>query len=140
MDVLGFWKVKQALMFNENDDETWRDAEAVLSDDPDEDVKQMLAARFLFDEDGFLKVIVPLPEGVSQEEVDRAVAAGKLHLYGEDSMIIEKHPWKSEGGKALVGTSFGGETEWDELKEVDGMVGFLMYRLVRERGRRHDDN
>jgi hypothetical protein len=131
MDVLGFWKVKKVMMFGEDDSDPWRSVEEVLESGFED--TEMLTARFFFDEDGSVKVVAPLPEGVSQEEVDRAVKAGKVHLFGESSMVIGRYSWKEEGGKLFVDSGFGGgEPDWAEVTETDGMLDFLMYKLARE--------
>ncbi len=104
MDVLGFWKVKKVMMFGEDDSDPWKSVEEVLESGFED--TEMLTARFFFDEDGSVKVVVPLPEDVSQEE----------------------------GGKLFIDSGFGGgEPDWGEVIETDGMLDFLMYKLVRER-------
>ncbi|MBR6204453.1 MAG: hypothetical protein IKQ60_05300 [Candidatus Methanomethylophilaceae archaeon] len=49
-------------------------------------------------------------------------------------MVIGKYSWKEEDGKLFVDSGFGGGVpDWGEVTEADGMLDFLMYKLVRER-------
>ncbi len=133
MDVLGFWKIKKVMMLG-HDGDPWKTVEEALSmESLDRDMKQFLEGRFLFDEEGKVKVLVPLPEGVTQEEVDQAVAQGIIELYGDDLMVGGAYLWKAEDGKVFVDSGFkGGEHDWCEVTETDGMLDFLIYKLVRE--------
>ncbi len=134
VDVLGFWKIKKVMMLGDDNEDPWKIAEDVLaSDSLDRDMRQFLEGRFLFDEDGKVKVLVPLPEGVTQEEVDQAVAQGIVELYGDDLMVGGAYLWKAEDGKVFVDSGFKGkEHDWCEVTETDGMLDFLTYKLVRE--------
>jgi len=101
IDILGSWKVDKMLSFDGNFNQVWKDAAEIINDpELDDDDKQMARAIANFGDDGVLKLMMPLPEGVSQEEIDEAVAAGEIEVEG-DMMIAEKHPWKEEDGKIL---------------------------------------
>ena len=71
----------------------WKDAQEVLDDEnADEEEKRDLLNRFLFDEDGIMKTVAPIPVGASKEEVEEAVAAGKIALYDDGREIFSKAP------------------------------------------------
>ncbi|MBR4227258.1 MAG: hypothetical protein IKR86_10960 [Candidatus Methanomethylophilaceae archaeon] len=113
MDVLGFWKVKKVMMLDDDED-PWKTIDQALSKDfIDDDTKQFLTGRFLFDEDGRVKVLVPIPEGATQEQIDKAVAAGIIEVYDKDTMVGGAYGWKSEDGKVYVDSGFKGkEHDW----------------------------
>ena len=99
----------------------------------DDDSKEFLKSRFLFDEDGRVKVLLPIPEGATQEQIDKAVAAGIIEVYDKDTMVGGAYKWKAEDGKVYVDSGFKGEEhDWCEVTETDGMMDFLTYKLVRE--------
>ena len=83
-------------------------------------------------------MVVPIPEGVSQEQIDQAVASGQIDLYGDRFMALEKHPWKVEGGKLMIDTGAKGEvfgeavSPWTEATVVDGVMQYVAYRLIKE--------
>ncbi len=117
-----------------DDGDPWKTVEEALSmESLDSDMKQFLEGRFLFDEDGRVKVILPIPEGATQEEIDEAVARGIIEVYDKTSMVGGAYQWKTEDGKVYVDSGFkGAEHDWCEVTETDGMLDFLMYKLVRE--------
>ncbi len=134
MDVLGFWKIRKVMMPGDGSEDPWKIAEVVLARDSlDRDTRQFLEGRFLFDEDGKVGALVPLSEGVTQEEVDQAVAQGIVELYGDDQMVGGAYPRKTEDGRVFLDSGFKGrEHDWCEVTETDGMLDFLIYKLVRE--------
>lgn len=138
MKYTGKWKIKQILTFNDKMEREWKDVEALLNDPETDDAdKKMLTAFFEFGEDGQLRTLMAIPAGVPQEAVDAAVQSGEIELYGDNMIIMEKHPWKEENGKVLYDTGVRGTTfdepvdPWDELEEENGMLRMFTYRLVR---------
>lgn len=138
-NLTGKWVVAETMQFN---DETckveWVSAEKILSkDDLDKDMIMLLKTIVVFQEDGAIDFLCPLPEGVSQAEIDAAIAAGKLKLK-DGMMVMDQKHWKEENGKIMADTGAEGEVfgekvgPWEELKVVDGgMIEMMMYRLKK---------
>lgn len=105
------------------------DAEAVA--DELKERKQMIASQMAVCEDGKLYMLLPLPEGVSQEEVQEAVKAGIITLY--DGMITdEPKAWEERDGALWLEVGEGmSEDGWVKLSEDDGSLLFMTSRYVR---------
>ena len=134
----GLWKLKEVLSFNENFERVWKSVDELLADEnTDPSDKKLYSMVIEFADDGFVKMMMPIPDGVSQEEIDEALSSGELELYGDNMMVFEKHPWKEENGKVKYDTGVKGEVfgesvdPWDEIREEDGMIRMLTYHLVR---------
>lgn len=138
-NLLGKWIIAEILQFN---DETckveWVSAEKILAkDELDKDTIMLFKTIVVFLEDGAIDFLCPLPEGVSQAEIDAALAAGKLKLK-DGLMVMDQKHWKEENGKIMADTGAEGEVfgekvgPWEELKVVGGdMVEMMMYRLKK---------
>ena len=138
-NLTGKWVVAETMQFN---DETckveWVSVEKILAkDDLDKDMIMLLKTIVVFQEDGAIDFLCPLPEGVSQAEIDAAIAAGKLKLK-DGMMVMDQKHWKEENGKIMADTGTEGEVfgekvgPWEELKVVDGgMIEMMMYRLKK---------
>ena len=76
-------------------------------------------------------MLMPLPEGVSKEEVDEAVKAGEIKLY--DGMITdEPKAWEERNGELWLEVGEGvSETGWVKLSDDDGYLLFVNMRYVR---------
>ena len=138
-NLLGKWVVAETMQFNEEKCSLeWAKVEDVLSKgDLDREMTMLVKTIVVFQEDGIIDFLCPLPDGVSQAEIDAAIAAGQLKLKDGMMMMDAKH-WKEEGGKILTDTGARGEVlgeqvgPWVELKEVDDdMVELMMYRLKK---------
>lgn len=138
-NLLGKWMVAEAMQFNEEKCSLeWAKVEDILSKgDLDREMTMLVKTVVVFQEDGTIDFLCPLPEGVSQEEINAALAAGQLKLKDGMMMMDAKH-WKEKGGKIMTDTGAKGEVlgeqvgPWVELKEVDGdMVEMMMYRLKK---------
>ncbi len=139
IDVAGVWIVKEAMVFDEDLNRTWKTKEAAMADgSADEDALKTFDTKFVFSDDGFVKMVVPIPEGVTQEQIDQAVTSGQIDLYGDRFMALEKHPWKIEDGKLMIDTGAKGEvfgeavSPWTEAPVVDGVMQYVAYRLIKE--------
>ncbi len=138
-NLLGKWIVAETLQFNDEKGEMeWTSVESVFEKgDLDKETIMLLKTEMEFHEDGTVDSLTPLPEGVSQEEVDAAVASGKIVLRN-GMMLTEQHHWKVEDGKNMADTGFEGEVfgekvgPWEEIKEVgDGMIEMMLFRLKK---------
>ena len=138
MDIIGRWSIQEVLRFNDNFERIWVDRETILSDDTlNDSEKQVLHMEMIFTEDGKIKTVMPLPESIPQEEIDEAIASGEISLYDEKTMLLEEHPWKRENGKIMYDTGakielFGEPvSSWEELKEEDGLLRMMTFRLKK---------
>ena len=137
MNLIGKWQIAETLQFNEEKScFDWTKVSDILSqEDVDKDMIMLLNAVVVFESDGNLTFMSPLPEGVTQEEIDEAVAAGEIQLR-DGKMITQQNHWKTENGKNLADTGAEGEVlgekvgPWEEIREVDdNTIELMMFRL-----------
>ncbi len=137
MDIKGLWKVDKVIGFDENYDQIWKDAQAIINDpEADADEKQMAQAKVEFGDDGMVRMLMAIPEDLPKEELDAAVAEGEIELRG-DMMVAEQHPWKEEDSKfffdsGIQGEAFGEElSSWEEITETENGIEMFTFRLVK---------
>lgn len=87
-------------------------------------------------DDGTLKIMQPIPEGVSQEEVDAAIASGEILV--EDGYIYDKVlQWEDRDGviyynTGIEGTIFDEKADpWTTLFDNEGYVNFMFMRFKK---------
>ena len=91
--------------------------------------KTMIGTQIEICEDGKLYVLMPIPEGVTKEEIDAAVAEGEITL--RDGMMIgSAESWEERDG-ALWYTTELSEDGWTRGSDEDGFVFFMTIRFVR---------
>ena len=110
------------------------DAEAVADELAER--KKMIGMEIRVLADGTLYMLMPLPEGVSKEEVDAAVAAGAVSLY--DGMMCERPmKWEVRDGALWFDTGIEGEVfgekadTWAKATDDDGLFNFMTMRFVK---------
>lgn len=139
INLIGKWSIAQVLQFNDNSNQMeWTKSEDILSgEDVDRDTITLLNSIVEFEEDGRMLMLAPIPEGVSQDEIDEAVKDGQIHLK-DGRMYFEEQHWKVEGGVNYTDTMPEGEVlgekvgPWEKVTEYeDGTITFLTYRLAR---------
>lgn len=137
MNLVGIWKVKEMLSFDKNGGKWLSVQECMDNEKMGDEIKSFLSARFVFEPDGLFKTVMAIPEGVPQEEIDRAAAAGEVRLFDGRSMIVEEHPWKEENGKYYYDSGIQGEvlgeqvSPWMEIQETEDGIEWMTYRLVK---------
>ena len=125
MNLVGIWKVKDSFQ------------ECMDNEEMDDETKSFLSAGFVFEPDGLFKIVMDIPEGIPQEKIDQAVAAGEIRLFDSRSMIVEEHPWKEEDGKYYYDSGIQGEvlgepvSSWMEIQETEDGIEWMTYRLVK---------
>ena len=145
MSYVGKWVFHSVGVMNENDEMVYMGAEEYLNspmpyvDETDEEAvademkerKQLAAGQLAVCEDGKLYMLIPLPEGVSQAEVDAAVAAGHIKLH--DGMITdEPKVWEERNGELWLEVGMGmSDDGWVKLSEDDGLLSFMTIRYVK---------
>ena len=118
INLIGKWKAAEMIDFNaEKGTMDWAKVEDILAkDDLDKDTRFMANMVYVFGEDGTITMLTPLPEGVSQAEVDAAVKAGQLELRDGMMFMGEQH-WK---------------VEEEEVKEIDeNTIQIMLFRLKK---------
>lgn len=137
MSLVGRWKLVEAIRFNENFEPEWAPIEEILADDDlePEDIA-MYSAVMDFKEDGRVLNLAPIPENLSQEEIDEAVKNGEMELY-DGYMLLSENRWKTENGKYYFDTNVKGEilgeeiSSWAEISVIDGKMEIMTSRVVK---------
>lgn len=145
MSYVGKWVFHSIGAMNENDEMVYMDAEEYLNspmlyiDESDEEAvademkerRQMIGGQIAVCEDGKLYMLMPLPEGVSKEEVDQAVKAGVIKLY-DGMMTDEPKAWEERDGALWLEVGEGmSEDGWVKLSDDDGYLTFMTTRYVK---------
>ena len=145
MRYVGKWVFHSIGMVNDSDEMVYLRAEEYLKapmpyvDESDEDAvadelnerRQMIGGQIDVCEDGKLYMLIPLPEGVSQEEVDEAAKAGEIQLY--DGMMTDgPRAWEERDGALWLEVGEGmSEDGWVKLSNDDGNLCFITTVYVK---------
>ena len=139
MSYVGKWVFHSIGMVNDSDEVVFLSAEEYLKapmpyiDESDEEAvadelkerRNMIGGQIAVCGDGKLYMLMPLPEGVSKEEVDKAVKAGVIKLY-DGMMTDDPKAWEErDGGEGMS------EDGWVKLSDDDGNLLFMTTRYVR---------
>ena len=139
MDLIGRWKIVEAIRFDENFKPEWASIEEILADEELEPEDKIMYSSFMeFTEDGRVLNLSPIPEDLSQEEIDDLVENCEYELY-EGYIKLAEYSWKTENGKYyFVDTHIKGEilgeeaSSWVELNIVDGVMDITTLRIVKD--------
>ncbi len=133
MNPVGKWKVKEVISFNENFEMVWKTIDelaASASEDDDNSVSVYQNSITVFNDNGTVETIMPIPEGATAEELEDVEI--------RDGMaVIDTKQWKNEDGKNLYNSEIQGEflgeevSPWIEIKEVGDMIELESIRLAR---------
>lgn len=145
MSYVGKWKFHSIGTINEKDEMVYLNAEEYLAspmpyvDQSDEEAladeikerKQTIGGQIAVCEDGKLYMLMPLPEGVSQKEVEQAVNAGIIKLY-DGMMADEPKAWEERNGELWLNVGEGmSEDGWAKLSDGDGYLTFVTIKYVK---------
>ena len=145
MSYVGKWVFHSIGMVNDSDEVVFLSAEEYLKapmlyiDESDEEAvadelkerRKMIGGQIAVREDGKLYMLMPLPEGVSKEEVDKAVKAGVIKLY-DGMMTDDPKAWEERDGELWLEVGEGmSEDGWVKLSDDDGNLLFMTTRYVR---------
>lgn len=145
MRYVGRWVFHSIGTFNDSDEMVYLEAEEYLNapmpyiDKSDEESvademkerKQMIGGQIAVCEDGKLYMLMPLPEGVSQAEIDQAVQAGHIKLY-DGMMTDEPMAWEERDGEFWVEVGAGmSEDGWTKASDDDCFLIFMTTRYVK---------
>lgn len=98
--------------------------------------KKMVGMQVKICDDGKLYLLSPLPEGIPQEEVDRAVAAGIITLL-DGMMAGRPMAWEERDGELWYDTGMEGEVfgekadSWVKAMTEDGYFAFASTRFAK---------
>ena len=145
MSYVGKWVFHSIGMVNDSDEVEFLSAEEYLKapmpyiDESDEEAvadelkerQQMIGGQIAVCEDGKLYMLMPLPEGVSKEEVDKAVKAGVIKLY-DGMMTDDPKAWEERDGELWLEVGEGmSEDGWVKLSDDDGKLRFMTTRYIK---------
>ena len=145
MSYVGKWVFHSIGMVNDSDEVVFLSAEEYLKapmpyiDESDEEAvadelkerRKMIGRQIAVCGDGKLYMLMPLPEGVSKEEVDKAVKAGVIKLY-DGMMTDDPKAWEERDGELWLEVGEGmSEDGWVKLSDDDGNLLFMTTRYVR---------
>ena len=138
MSLIGKWKIVEAIRFNENFQPEWAPVEEILADADLEPEDKIMYSSFMdFTEDGRVLNLAPIPEELSQEDIDEAVKSGEMELY-DGYIKLSEYRWKAEDGKYYFDTHIKGEflgeelSSWVEIPVIDGKIEILTSRIVKD--------
>ena len=145
MSYVGKWVFHSIGMVNDSDEMVFLSAEEYLKapmpyiDESDEEAVadelkerlNMIGGQIAVCEDGKLYMLMPLPEGVSKEEVDKAVKAGVIKLY-DGMMTDDPKAWEESNGELWLEVGEGmSEDGWAKLSDDDGKLLFMTTRYTK---------
>ena len=145
MSYVGKWVFHSIGMVNDSDEVVFLSAEEYLKapmpyiDESDEEAvadelkerRNMIGGQIAVCEDGKLYMLMPLPEGVSKEEVDKAVKAGVIKLY-DGMMTDDPKAWEERNGELWLEVGEGmSEDGWAKLSDDDGKLLFMTTRYTK---------
>ena len=145
MSYVGKWVFHSIGMVNDSDEMVFLSAEEYLKapmpyiDESDEEAvadelkerRNMIGGQIAVCEDGKLYMLMPLPEGVSKEEVDKAVKAGVIKLH-DGMMTDDPKAWEERDGELWLEVGEGmSEDGWVKLSDDDGNLLFMTTRYTK---------
>jgi len=145
MSYVGKWVFHSIGAFNENDEMVYMGAEAYLAspmpyvDETDPEAvademnerKQTVSMQLAVCEDGNFYMLMPIPDGVAQEEVDAAVASGEIKLY-DGMMTDDPKTWEERNAELWLEVGEGmSEDGWVKLSDDSELLNFMNIRFVR---------
>lgn len=150
MSYVGKWVFHSIASTDENDNWVHLSAEEYLKapmpyiDETDEDEvqneikerKSMIGSQLKVCEDGNMYMLMPLPEGVTQEEVNEAVSAGEIKLV--DGMMTDSpSKWEERNGEFWYDTGIEGEVfgekadSWVKASDDEGFISIFTTRYTK---------
>ncbi len=151
MNYTGKWKLHSVMVFDDDNMPLFLTPKEYLSspmpyiDESDEEAvademkerKKTIGMSIRICEDGKLYMLAPLPEGVTQEEIDKAVAAGIIKLV-DGAMADEPKAWELRDGEFWFDTGIEGEvydekvSSWVKPIDENGFFNFMNFRFIKE--------
>ena len=151
MSYIGKWIFHSVGQVGEDEAMTYMTANEYLNspmiyiDETDEEAvademrerKQLIGSLVEICDDGKLYILMPLPEGASEEEIKEAVSMGAINM--RDGMLYERAlAWEAREGKlwydtGIEGEAFGEDTDtWAKAIDENGLFTFMTMRYEKE--------
>ena len=145
MRYVGKWVFHSIGMMNDSDEIVYLSAEEYLKapmpyvDESDEEAvademkerRQMIGGQIKVCDDGKLYMLMPLPEGVSKEEVDQAVKEGIIKLC-DGMMTDDSKAWEERDGALWLEVGEGmSEDGWMKISDDDGYISIMTTRYAK---------
>ena len=151
MTYTGKWKLHSVMVFDDNNMPVYLTPEEYLSspmtyiDENDEEAvadelrerRKTIGMSIKICDDGRLYMLMPLPEGVSQEEIDKAVSAGVIKLV-DGQIADEPKAWEMRDDEFWLDTGIEGEvydekaSSWVKPIDENGFFNFMNFRFTKE--------
>lgn len=151
MGYIGKWKFHSVMTFDDNNipvfltSEEYMDSPMPYIDETDEDAvadelkerRKTINTLIKICEDGKLYMLMPLPEGVTQEEIDKAVSSGVINLI-DGAIASESMNWELRNGELWFDTGIEGEVydektdSWVKPVDENGFFNFMNFRFIKE--------
>ncbi len=151
MNYTGKWKLHSVMTFDDDNmpvylsPEEYLDSPMPYVDESDEEAvadeikerRNIISMSIKICDDGKLYMLSPLPEGVSQEEVDKAVKAGVIKLV-DGQIADEPKSWEMRDGELWFDTGIEGEVygekadSWVKPIDENGFFNFMNFRFIKE--------
>ncbi len=143
MSYVGKWVFHSIGTVTDSDEMVYLSAEEYLSspmpyiDQTDKEAvadelqerRSMIGMQIEICEDGKLYTLMPLPEGVTKEEIDAAVASAEISIRG-GMMTSTPEKWEERDGVLWYTTALS-EDGWTKGSDDDGFVFFMTVRFVK---------
>ena len=108
MNLIGKWKTKEILSFSAENGMEWKTLDELAAMGEDEDsLSPYRNSLIVFNEDGTMETLMPVPEDFTKEQIDALIAEGNEVRDG--MAVIDKKKWKTEDGKNLCNSDVEGE-------------------------------
>lgn len=150
MSYLGKWVFHSIGVMDENDNYVYLSAEEYLSspmpyiDETDEEAvadelkerNLMIGTQLKICEDGKMYILMPIPAGATQEEIDAAVSSGAIKLM--DGMLMDKpRCWEERDGDFWYNSEIEGEVcgetadPWLKASDENGFINMFTTRFTK---------
>lgn len=150
MSYLGKWILKTVTSFDEDFNQIELTPEEYINspmpyvDETDEEAvrdeirerKAMAGMQLKVCEGGKFYPLTPIPDGVSQKEVNEAVAKGEIKI--EDGMLAtDEMNWEERDGEFWFDSKMEGETfgepidPWVKASNDDGTISFMTFKFMK---------
>ena len=151
MSFTGKWKLHSVMTFDNDNMPVFLTPEEYLAspmpyiDETDEEAvadelkerKKTIGMVIKICEDGSLYMLMPLPDGISQEEIDKAVSA-KVIVLMDGAIADEPLKWELRDGEFWFDTGIEGEvygekvSSWVKPIDENGFFNFMNFRFIKE--------
>ena len=150
MTYIGKWKLHSIMTFDDDKNiyltpEEYLNSPMLYIDENDEEAvveemeerRKTVGMQLKVCDNGRLYMLMPLPENVSQEEVDKAVSMGVIKLV-DGAMTDEPMKWEVRDGEFWLDTGIEGEvceekvSSWIKPIDENGYFNFMNFRFIKE--------